>query len=165
MKHAPVLLSALLLTACQTSIPASDGSEGPETTYISPGMAKNDIHGQETFLAIGAMEGHGGKRANGLAMIRGFHDGAAVVTVRVNIKSADAGSHYEARLESSDAADMQTLGSFTQPRGDAWHELQYEIKDLKQKNGFKIVVISVQNDSQNTPGITVAEGVLKGSAR
>ncbi|TSC78628.1 MAG: hypothetical protein G01um101425_1030 [Candidatus Peregrinibacteria bacterium Gr01-1014_25] len=121
-------------------------------------------HGRETFFAIGPIGGVGEARANGVASLHGFEDGATIVSVQANIAVPEDGKFLEAWMADGGGKPVVSLGHLTNAFNDVRHSVRYETpKDLRAYS--KIVITEEGDDGDPSPSLILAEGLLKANAR
>lgn len=122
------------------------------TTVSKTGTGTVDpVHGPETGMWYGAVNGINGTNANGVSFVRSYKDGAFVATVNLNILMAPKGQHYEAFLTDG-AGTSVDMGELRSIIGDARHSLTFETKE--DVSALKKVVVRLGDRD-------IAEGTLK----
>lgn len=141
------------------------GNEDPpvgieQHTRAMPGKEIIDARrGKEVWFAVGVMEGVDGTPANGVAQSHLFDDGTSLVTVQLNIEIPKDEFFYEVWLDRGSLEPL-SLGHLRNPAGDVRHQRAFESKeDLRLY--ANIFVTREADDGDPTPGMRVAEGVLK----
>ena len=159
-KFAPFLIAAaVLLSACgskptvDTNVP--DKARKYNEIIQKAGDVTDPVHGTQTAVFYGAISGAAPVKANGIAFVRSFADGASVVTVNVNILKATSG-HYSVVLKNGKTGAKIDIGSLESILGDTRHSVETTTKeDVK---GFSTVLVYLGKTLQ-------AEGTLKEDKR
>lgn len=168
-----IIIPALLLAAC--------GAPKPATVAVDDGVLQTDVitfpmptggtvevqgHGEERFLAVGALEGLTKDRpANGVATMHVFEDSATIVGIQLNIAVPDDGFFYEAWAAKSDGVPAVSLGHLQNPFNDVRHSQRFEQNiDLEP---YSMVIVTLEpDDGVPTPSTVIAaKGVLKAHTR
>ncbi len=164
------LLAALSACAKQPSKPVVVDDAPLQTEVITLPMPGKTVevegHGEEKFLAVGALDGLTKDRpANGVVTMHVFEDTATIVGVSINIKVPDDGSFYEAWAAGADGVPAVSLGHLTNPFSDVRHSVRFEgMTDLHQ---YSTVVVTLEPDDGNASAssVIVAKAVLKPHTR
>lgn len=168
-----MLCSTLTLCACgkpaQQPVAVNDDGvlQTENITFPMPGKTVEvENHGQERFLAVGAMEGVSKDRpANGVTTMHVFEDKATILSVDLNIAVPDDGFFYEAWSANADGVPAVSLGHLGNPFSDVRHTVRFEgNQDLSK---YPMVVVTLEQDDgvPAASGVVVAKGTLKPHTR
>lgn len=163
------LAATVSLAACKASSAINieqeqDGMKVEFNTGMPQGGVRDEKHGKETFLSVGAVMGVDGTNANGVAFGHAFEDGSYMLTGQLNIALPEDGTFYQAWLKNPATGAMVEAGRPKPLYGDVRHSFRFEsAEDLK---GFSEVIVTLEQDDGNTePGTIVAKGTLKTQKR
>lgn len=152
------------LSACSKPI-ARDESDILEVKQFNTVMQTekdliDPVHGKQTAVWYGALNGVGETKANGVGFIHTFADGVSVITVNLNILPLKKGSHFVAVLALPDGTKTVDIGEITSIIGDARHSGKSET-DANITGMTMINVYSVLQSESIEYGDLVATGTLK----
>ncbi len=128
------------------------------------GTTPDSQHGQETGIAITALNGTNGSLANGAATAFYYTDKGTAITIQLNIASATAGKHYIAWATDPTSEKTVSLGILESTGNDVRHSLRFDSKEnLQTYTNIAISLQPIGGDSSEGP--VVANGILKGTRR
>lgn len=154
----------LLLASCSKQQPVRrDVSIGKELLQVMMPTGKevvHPVHGKEVWFALGAMNGEGESKANGVAQSHVFADGSTIATVNLNIDPAPKGSNLVAWLRKPGSTERVRLDVLQNPLKDVRHVITKDIgKDL---TGYTEVIVTLEKSVGPADADPVmATGLLK----
>jgi len=159
------------LTACSSQTGTgnsaqSSAGEHPTLQIATPenGTTPDSLHGQETGIAITALNGKNGALANGAATAFYYTDKGTAITIQLNIASATVGKHYNAWVTDPTSEKTVSLGILESTGNDVRHSLRFDSKENLQS--YTNITISLQPiGGDTTEGPIAANGILKGTKR
>ncbi len=102
--------------------------------------------------------------ANGTAVVWAFQDGMSRVSIQLNIAEAPKGKVYLGWLADASGKAFEKLGTLQNEGGDVRHSLKLEAKKDFQR--YTSVIVTLESSAGvQTPGRTVANGILKPTGR
>lgn len=152
-----ITVAILALLACTPTQPVDKQQLLQDYSQVKAG--KDPVHGEETAMWYGSIEGVNGTNANGVGFIRRYEDGATVVTVNLNILPAEEGTHFQAFITDG-AGTSVDAGELRSIIGDARHSAKLETKDDVSAL-LTVEVHSVKGGLLAGQSSVVARGTLK----
>lgn len=159
-----VLVVALSLSACSKPISRDDGDVLEVREFNTVMQTEKDlidpVHGRQTAVWYGALNGVGGTNANGVGFVHMFEDGVSVMTVNLNVLPAKKDSHFVAVLSDQAGTKKITIGEVSSIIGDARHSAKFQT-DADVTGMSVLNVYSVLQSESVEYGTLVASGTLK----
>lgn len=165
-RFVPLLALALIGCGAQTETPVIENQavSSPRSTGATASLPADPVHGELTYLGVGAMAGTKDILANGTAVVWTFQDGTGRVSIQLNIAEAPQGKLYLGWLADDSRTTFEKLGTLQNEGGDVRHSLKLEAqKDFKRYTSVFVTLES--SEGVQTPGPEVANGILKPTGR
>jgi len=166
------LIGLLLLTACgkpseNATVGTNEEDWTEEHTVAMPtgGKIVDSVHGKEIWFAIAPVSGVNQEPANGVTQAHYFEDGSYLHNLKVNIAMNEDGFFYEGWVTNTDEkSEWMSLGHLNSHFGDVRHAVQFR-GEVDLRDHLQVKVTREQDDGDPSPGIVVAEGILKVTKR
>lgn len=160
-------LTALFLVACSrpaAPVVETQSASSARSIGVSASLPADPQHGELTYLGVGPMSGAEAVLANGTAVVWTFQDGMSRVSIQLNIAEAPKGKVYLGWLADGSGKAFEKLGTLQNEGGDVRHSLKLEAKKDFQR--YTSVIVTLESSvGVQTPGRTVANGILKPTGR
>jgi hypothetical protein len=158
------LALALTLSACSKPISRDEGDILEVKKFNTVMQTEKDlidpVHGKQTAIWYGAMNGVGETNANGAGFVHRFEDGASTITLNLNVLEAPKDYRYVGVLTTPDGSRSVDIGEISSIIGDARHSGRVET--VVDVTGMTLInVYSVKGSQKASAGTLIATGTLK----